>query len=69
MEDILLQLEADPEDEELVNALFRAVHTIKGSSGLFGFDHVVEFTHKAESVMEKVRIGDLNISNDLPLYP
>ena len=65
MEDILLQLEANPEDEELVNALFRAVHTIKGTSGLFGFDHVVNFTHRAESLMEKVRNGELNISNEL----
>lgn len=65
IEDTLLQLEANPDDTELVNELFRAVHTIKGSAGLFGFDHVVEFTHLAESVMGRVRDGEINASNDL----
>ncbi|MCF6283006.1 MAG: chemotaxis protein CheA [Candidatus Polarisedimenticolaceae bacterium] len=64
-EDTLLNLENSPTDEGLINELFRAVHTIKGASGLFGFDAVVEFTHDAESVMGRTREGDLTIDSDL----
>lgn len=65
MEDTLLQLEDDPDNEDLVNELFRGVHTIKGSSGMFGFDHVVEFTHLAESVMGRVRDQEVTANNEL----
>ena len=65
MENALLGVEQSPDDPELINAVFRAAHTIKGTAGLFGLDHVVEFTHVAESVLEKVRSGDLSISREL----
>ncbi len=65
VEDILLQLEAEPGNDELVNELFRAVHTIKGASGLFGFDEVVAFTHQAESVMGRLRDGEIKLNDDL----
>jgi two-component system chemotaxis sensor kinase CheA len=65
MENGLLRIEKSPEDEDTINAIFRAVHTIKGSSGLFGFDHVVEFTHVAESVLDRVRCGEIHITTDL----
>jgi len=65
IEDTLLKIEETPDNADLVNELFRAVHTIKGASGLFGFDHVVEFTHLAESVMGRVRDGEISITKDL----
>jgi two-component system chemotaxis sensor kinase CheA len=65
MEDTLLRLEANPDDDDLINGLFRAVHTIKGSAGLFGFDQVVEFAHLAESVMGRVRDHELALANDV----
>ncbi|MFA6442399.1 MAG: chemotaxis protein CheA [Sterolibacterium sp.] len=65
MEDALLRVEQEPEDADTINAIFRAAHTIKGSAGLFGFDHVVEFTHVAESVLDLVRSGKLRITSDL----
>ncbi len=65
MEGTLLQLETDPGNADLVDELFRAVHTIKGSSGLFGFDHVVAFAHIAESVMERVRDREIDASSEL----
>jgi two-component system, chemotaxis family, sensor kinase CheA len=65
VEDILLQLEAEPDDNDLVNELFRAVHTIKGAAGLFGFDEVVAFTHQAESVMGRLREGELKLDDKL----
>jgi two-component system chemotaxis sensor kinase CheA len=65
MEDALLQIEQSPDDTDLINAIFRAAHTIKGSAGLFGLNHVVSFTHVAESVLDRVRDGELTI--DAPL--
>lgn len=65
MEDALLSLEANPADSETINSLFRAMHTIKGSSGLFGFNPVVSFTHQAESVLDKVRNGERSIDAEL----
>jgi two-component system chemotaxis sensor kinase CheA len=46
---------------EQINAIFRAAHTIKGSAGLFGFDHIVAFTHVLENVLERLRAGKLTI--------
>lgn len=65
MEDALLRVEQTPDDAETINAIFRAAHTIKGSAGLFGFDHVVEFTHVAESVLDLVRSDKLRITSEL----
>jgi len=65
MEDALLRVEQVPDDAETINAIFRAAHTIKGSAGLFGLDHVVEFTHVAENVLDKVRSGKLHITSEL----
>lgn len=59
MEAGLLDLEDTDGDPELVNAVFRAAHTIKGSSGLFGLDDVVRLTHAMESVLDRVRAGEL----------
>ncbi|TWI62107.1 two-component system chemotaxis sensor kinase CheA [Pseudoduganella lurida] len=53
------------EGEEAVNAIFRAAHTIKGSAGMFGLDVVVDFTHVAESVLDKVRDGVVPVTDDL----
>ena len=49
------------EQAEMVNAVFRAAHTIKGSAGLFGLNHIVAFTHVVESVLEQVRSGQLSL--------
>jgi two-component system chemotaxis sensor kinase CheA len=65
MEDALLSLESKPDDSETINRLFRAMHTIKGSSGLFGFNTIVSFTHEAESVLDKVRNGERSIDAGL----
>lgn len=65
MEDALLVVEASADKTELINAIFRAAHTIKGSSGLFNLDHVVAFTHVAESVLDRVRDGKVPIAEPL----
>ena len=65
MESSLLALEDNPDDSETVNSVFRAMHTIKGSSGLFGFNPVVSFTHEAETVLDHVRNGERKIDDAL----
>lgn len=65
MEDALLELEEAPEDEEYLNSVFRAMHTIKGAAGIFGFDPIVAFTHPVETVMDKVRSKEREIDSDL----
>ncbi len=65
IEDSLLSLETDPQDQEAVHALFRAAHTIKGTSGIFNLNRVVKFTHQVESVLDRVRKGGLSIDSGL----
>ena len=65
MEDALLHLENSPDDMEAINAVFRAAHTIKGTSGIFGFDDVVSFTHVAESLLDKIRDSEIVINKEI----
>ena len=62
MEAALLTLEQQGDPTEPVNAMFRAVHTIKGSAGLFGLDAIVHFSHILESVLDRVRGQRLALS-------
>ena len=57
LEDVLLELETQPGDSELINAAFRAVHTIKGSAGMFGFEKAGRFTHDLENLLDACRGG------------
>ncbi|MEV4346195.1 chemotaxis protein CheA [Actinoplanes sp. NPDC049596] len=61
----LLQLERDPGDPELVNEVFRAAHTFKGSSGLFDFPELTRLTHAAEDLLDAVRGGRLNLDSGM----
>lgn len=65
MEAGLLQLEIDPDDEDAINAVFRAAHTIKGSAGIFGFDDIVAFTHVVETLLDQVRNHKLKVDSSL----
>lgn len=65
METGLLDLERDGWDDDAVNAVFRAVHTIKGSAGLFGLNHIVRFTHVTENVLQGVRDRSIGVDNEL----
>jgi two-component system chemotaxis sensor kinase CheA len=65
MESGLMKIEDEPDDAENINAVFRAAHTIKGSAGLFGLDHIVGFTHVVETVLERVRSNRLAVDGDL----
>jgi two-component system chemotaxis sensor kinase CheA len=65
METALLAVEGADDKSEMINAIFRAAHTIKGSAGLFSLDHVVAFTHVVESVLDKVRAGKIALADKL----
>ncbi len=59
LESGLLALEKSPGDAELINSLFRAAHTIKGSSASLGFPEISKFTHGVEEVLDAMRQGSL----------
>ncbi|WP_217705591.1 chemotaxis protein CheA [Peristeroidobacter soli] len=65
MEAALLECEQGESGAEAVNSIFRAAHTIKGSSGLFGLDGIVAFTHVVESVLDRVRANSLQMDRTL----
>jgi two-component system chemotaxis sensor kinase CheA len=65
LEAALLDLGLRPDDRELIDTAFRALHTIKGSGAMFGFDAVASFTHEFESAFDRVRKGEIKPSQDL----
>ncbi|GFO55044.1 chemotaxis protein CheA [Geomonas sp. Red276] len=65
LESSLLELEERPEDEELIGRVFRAMHTIKGSGAMFGFDDIAAFTHEVETIFDMVRNGKLQVTKKL----
>ena len=65
LETSLLELEERPDDEELIGRVFRAMHTIKGSGAMFGFDDIAAFTHQVETVFDLVRNGKVSVTKKL----
>lgn len=65
LEQALLDLGQRPADHELVDTAFRALHTLKGSGSMFGFDAVAAFVHDFETAFDLVRKGAAPISADL----
>lgn len=59
----LVELEARPEDLELLNSIFRVAHTIKGSSSFLNFDVLTHLTHHMEDVLNKARHGELKLTH------
>lgn len=64
---LLLEIQEGMEsgiDPDLVNALFRAMHTLKGLGGLFGHEEVSEISHALESLLDDIRLGRVEMSDD-----
>jgi two-component system chemotaxis sensor kinase CheA len=59
LESGLLACSQGPADAETINRIFRAVHTLKGSAGIFGFNGIVAFVHGAETTLDQVRQGHI----------
>ena len=65
LETSLLELEEDPQNSEVINRVFRAMHTIKGSGAMFGFEDIASFTHEVETVFDLARNGQISVSKEL----
>ncbi|MBN1185418.1 MAG: chemotaxis protein CheA [Bacteroidales bacterium] len=65
LEKALLELEKTPSDRNLVEKIFRSMHSLKGGGGMFGFDQLSEFTHDLESIYDLIRSGSLQVSSSL----
>lgn len=61
----LVQLEKTPKDSELLNSIFRAFHTIKGTSGFLGLEKLQAVTHRCEDILNKLRKGEAELSTEL----
>ena len=65
LEQVLLDLDQRLQDADLVDSAFRALHTIKGSGAMFGFDAVAAFVHEFETAFDRVRKGKIAPSSAL----
>ncbi|HEY1264311.1 MAG TPA: chemotaxis protein CheA [Terriglobales bacterium] len=62
MDQDMVTLEAAPSDADLLNRIFRALHTIKGTSGFLGYEPVVRLSHRAEDVLNRLRKGEIHLT-------
>ncbi len=65
MENALLDAKDGTDDPEKIAEIFRAMHTIKGNSGMFGFEEIVSLTHKAENLLDEIRNGKVALNGTL----
>ncbi|MGC2062650.1 MAG: chemotaxis protein CheA [Thermodesulfovibrionales bacterium] len=59
---LFVELETKGHDKDMLNEIFRSMHTIKGAAGFLGFQHIVDVAHKAESIMKKLRDDEMHVS-------
>ncbi len=57
-----VKLETEPTNADLLNEIFRCMHSMKGSAGFLGFTHLVEVAHQGESLLNKLRQGEMSVS-------
>lgn len=65
LEDALLSLESAPGDLELIGQVFRAMHTIKGTAGMYGFEEAARFTHHIENYYDRLRNGEESLTKEV----
>jgi two-component system chemotaxis sensor kinase CheA len=65
MDDDLVTLEKAPDNMELLNSIFRSIHTVKGASSFLGFELLVKITHKTEDVLNRLRKGELQVTAEI----
>jgi two-component system chemotaxis sensor kinase CheA len=61
----ILKAETAPDDRDLLNAIFRGIHTIKGSAGMFGMEALGQFAHHFEELLGGVREGTITLTSDI----
>jgi two-component system, chemotaxis family, sensor kinase CheA len=65
LDESILTLEKDPTNSDTIQSIFRAAHTLKGSSAAMGFEKMKDFTHHLENVFEQIRQSKLQVTADL----
>ena len=65
LDEQLVELESRPDDPDLLNAIFRAFHTVKGGAGFLGLEPMVELCHRTEDVFNVLRQGERRVEPDL----
>lgn len=65
MESCLLQLESEPDNLNVLNDIFRSIHTIKGSAEFVGLKRVAELSHKLENVLDRLRQGEKTVNMEI----
>ena len=61
----LLAMESGDADSETINAVFRAVHSVKGGAGAFGLEDLIRFAHVFETVMDEIRSGKMALTDEV----
>ena len=61
----LVELEKDPYSQDLLGSIFRAIHTVKGTSGVLGFPKLEAIAHAGENLLSKLRDGKLHLSTEI----
>lgn len=65
LENALLELDRNPENKEIIEQIFRALHSLKGGGAMFGFDTISTITHELEEIYDDIRKGKKEISDDI----
>lgn len=65
LDPLFVELEQKGHDPEIVNEIFRGMHTLKGAAGFLGFQNVVDVAHRAETILKKIREGEMSISPEI----
>ncbi|HMK61508.1 MAG TPA: chemotaxis protein CheA [Dissulfurispiraceae bacterium] len=61
---MFVDLEAKGYDKEILNEIFRGMHTLKGAAGFLGFQQIVDVAHRAESIMKRLRDGEMVLTRE-----
>lgn len=65
LDPLFVELEQRGQDAEIINEIFRGMHTLKGAAGFLGFQNIVEVAHRAETILKKLREGEMEISSEI----
>ena len=65
LEQDLVELENNPEDQDLINGIFRALHTIKGEASFLAYNSLEKLSHTGENLLGKIRDGQTSVSADI----
>src|SRR5450755_4103268 len=68
MDSVLVELEKSPDSKEALSTIFRAIHTMKGSSGTLGFKNIERLSHAGENLLSVIRDGRVRIDTDIATW-